>query len=193
MSRLRKLNITPSMAHHYPSIDSSLSISVSASNSEQKPIVKKLQTRTIRNTNNNMQRNRSKQKQDISTTSRPTKKATVAHYNIPDPPPDIPKEDNKPNQTSQNLTDIINARKKIPEDLESTLIPTNPHESMMKIIRSGVKLRPSRLNNLTKLNSNASLGDGAHASLLKAVASISLSTQDSDSDTPDAEDSNWEL
>ena len=182
------------MAHHYPSIDSSLSISVSSPNPEHKPAVKKLQPRAIRgNTNNNMQRNRSKQKQTITTTLTQTKQTTqVAQHNIPDPPPDMPKEDNKTNKKSQKLTDIINARKNLPTELESTLTPpTNPHESMMQVIRSGVKLRPAKSNRLSKIKQNASLSDGAHASLLKAVASISLSTQDSGSDSPDAEDSNW--
>ena len=176
------------MAHHYPSIDSSLSISISSSNPEQKPTVKKLQTRAIRgNTNRNMQRNKSKQKQN-SSTSRLTE---VTNYKIPNPPPDMPKEENTTNETTQKLTDIINARKNLPKDLESTLIPSNPHDSMMKIIRSGVKLRPAKLDKLNKLNPNASLSDDAHASLLKAVASISLSTQDSDSDTTNGDDANW--
>ena len=65
--------------------------------------------------------------------------------------------------------------------MESTLMPSNPHDSMMRVIRSGVKLRSVR-NEKTKVNQNAALSDNAHASLLKAVASISLSTQDSDSD-----------
>ena len=60
-------------------------------------------------------------------------------------------------------------------------MPSNPHDSMMRVIRSGVKLRSVR-NEKTKVNQNAALSDNAHASLLKAVASISLSTQDSDSD-----------
>ena len=170
------------MAHHYPNIDSSLSKTTNSVNSQQPTAAKKLQTRNIRYTS----RNRTTNKQQQHTSKQSTKeveKVEVPDNRIPVPPPDIPQisDNSVKNDTSQTLKDIINARKKLPRDMESTLLPSNPHESMMQIIRSGVKLRSAK-NEKKKIIPNSALSDNAHASLLKAVASISLSTQDSDSD-----------
>ena len=174
------------MAHHYPNIDSSLSKTTNSSDTSQQPIsAKKLQTRNIRNnTSRKRTTNKQQQQQQQQISKQSTKEDEVVHNpKIPPPPPDIPQlfDNSAKNDTSQNLKDIINARKNLPRDMESTLIPSNPHDSMMKIIRSGVKLR-TVTNAKTKINPNSSLSDNAHASLLKAVANISLSTQDSDSD-----------
>ena len=127
--------------------------------------------------------NKQQQRRISEQSPKEDEKAEVPNYKIPAPPPDIPQipDDSAKNDTSQKLKDIINARKNLPKDMESTLMPSNPHDSMMRVIRSGVKLRSVR-NEKTKVNQNAALSDNAHASLLKAVASISLSTQDSDSD-----------
>ena len=177
------------MAHHYPSIDSSISLSVNSENSgEKKNRIKKLQPRTIRNSGNTT---RSRGKPNTNMTQENVNKnkennTPTPNYNIPPPPPDIPssfKED-------ENKVKKINLSKNVSQKLPTQKAATqNPHETMMKMIRSGIRLKPTQHDKLD--SPSTTLTSDAHASLLKVVATIGLSTQDSDSDSPNGEDSNW--